>query len=435
MLAPVRTAVLSGAGRYADHALALDFRGGIYRSGGVVATDPARLPGYSFAQAGEEWDADANGIWRRFAADVPRIVPGIGYWARGAITNLAPWSLTTANWGATARAARVSGQASPVGAGDACLVTCDGIMGQHYDYSANAAFTSGVTYTSARLVKPVGATTRVQLFFPSVSGVFSNDAYANFLLVGAGAVTATGAAASGAFIRALANGWYLVGVSATASATVSGVPANGLAAIDSGTAARVPSVASADAWLTTAAAIHAGVLVPPIIATGAASASVAGADMRMSRPIPDGADWTIYAVVNLQSARGDNEVALTISDGSWNNYLFLGRNSGGLPNGGATSGGANQNIPSLNSATLQNGAGRMVVAMRRRAGAYALAARDSGGAVQIGAEAAGAMPTGLNRIEIGNRFGNMPVNSPVERVGWMPRALSDTELLNFMGAL
>lgn len=45
------------------------------------------------------------------------------------------------------------------------------------------------------------------------------------------------------------------------------------------------------------------------------------------------------------------------------------------------------------------------------------------------------MPTGLNRIEIGNRFGNMPVNSPVERVGWMPRALSDTELLNFMGAL
>lgn len=432
MLAPVRTAVLSGAGRYADHALALDFRGGIYRSGGIVTADPARLPGYSFAQAGEEWDADANGIWRRFAANVPRIVPGIGYWARGAITNLAPWSLATANWGATARAARVSGQASPVGAGDACLVTCDGTMGQHYDYSANAAFTSGVTYTSARLVKPVGATTRVQLFFSSVSGVFSNDAYANFLLVGAGAVTATGAAASGAFIRALADGWYLVGVSAAASATVSGVPANGLAAIDGGTAARVPSVASADAWLTTGAAIHAATLVPPVIATGAASASVAGADMRLSQPIPDGADWTLYAVADLRRAAGSVETLATVSNGSGTNSIQINRAASGALQAPVNATGGSNIAPQ--SGVTAAAAGRVAIAVRHAAGQWTAAAK-SGATVGIGAPVADALPTGLNRIDIGNRLGSNFADSPVERVGWMPRALSDTELLNFLGAL
>lgn len=82
----VRQVVL-GRSKFSGYELALDFKNGIYRSGNIITRDPSLLPGYSFAQAGSNYEIDANGQLVPFAANQPRILPGIGYRAYGALTN------------------------------------------------------------------------------------------------------------------------------------------------------------------------------------------------------------------------------------------------------------------------------------------------------------------------------------------------------------
>ena len=74
---------------YADHALALDFKNSQYRAGAAYSADPATLPGYAMVRSGAKSRFNAAGsLLTNAAANVPLIVPGEGYWAEAAYTNL-----------------------------------------------------------------------------------------------------------------------------------------------------------------------------------------------------------------------------------------------------------------------------------------------------------------------------------------------------------
>jgi hypothetical protein len=76
------------AAPYADHALALDFKNGAYRSAGLLTGDVTQLPGYSYTRSGPKSELNANGTPVPFAANVPGIMPGVGHWSRAALTNI-----------------------------------------------------------------------------------------------------------------------------------------------------------------------------------------------------------------------------------------------------------------------------------------------------------------------------------------------------------
>jgi hypothetical protein len=88
MMGGARTALLSTPAPYQDYALALDFKNGVYRVPQGLLSSLSLAPGYSYTRAGAKSELNAAGVPLPFAANVPGIVPGLGYWSRGALTNL-----------------------------------------------------------------------------------------------------------------------------------------------------------------------------------------------------------------------------------------------------------------------------------------------------------------------------------------------------------
>ena len=72
----------------AGFALYLDFKNSLYRSGATKTADVTTLPGYTYTRSGAKSELLSTGAPTAFAANVPGIVPTIGYWARAALTNL-----------------------------------------------------------------------------------------------------------------------------------------------------------------------------------------------------------------------------------------------------------------------------------------------------------------------------------------------------------
>lgn len=129
------------------------------------------------------------------------------------------------------------GQSDPAGGTAAYLVTANAgtlsIYSEPPSTASNVA--GGSTYTMSMFVK-AGTITRVQIL--TTSGATS--AYANFYLSGAGSVSASGGGATAPFITALANGWYRVGM--TFTATGSATSSVSIRPIQSGSEARATTL-------------------------------------------------------------------------------------------------------------------------------------------------------------------------------------------------
>lgn len=84
----VAEAALRAQPPFADHLLALDFRNRRYRQAPLSTGDLGTLAGYSYSRSGAKLELGSGGSLASFAANVPGIVPDIGYWSRAGLTNL-----------------------------------------------------------------------------------------------------------------------------------------------------------------------------------------------------------------------------------------------------------------------------------------------------------------------------------------------------------
>jgi hypothetical protein len=105
-MASARAAVM-GAGPYSGYALALDFKNGLYRDSGGIKPDLLSITGATYTRSGakKEEVAARDGSLLDFAANVPGVVPGEGFWLRNANTNLLLNSATLSTQSVTVTAA------------------------------------------------------------------------------------------------------------------------------------------------------------------------------------------------------------------------------------------------------------------------------------------------------------------------------------------
>jgi hypothetical protein len=418
----------SASAPYADHDVAWDFKNLIFRNGSLVRRDIWSMPGYSNVRSGSKIELSTTGSPLAYAAHMPGIVAGLGYWARPSLTNFVNNSntMSAAGWSGHF-AAKVAGQPDPITGSDAALITADGTNSAHWLDGPTVVFTSGTTYTASKLIKPTGGLLRAQLTLPA--SCFPATAYANFNLSGAGARVALGAGAINADIVPLSGGWFRVWITATATATAAAAtPVLGFITGDTDT--RLPVNTSSAAIYATGGQCVAGSLPGPIIVTTGAAATVGADDMRLSQPIPVDEDWIVYATAVLTTSAA-NQLLLAINDGTMNNRIALYSVGASLVAAVAVAGTVVVAGTAIGAAFTASG--RIVIGLRRRGGKYTAFAKNAAGQLGASGESAVlAFPSGLTRIEVGEQLAQVQANGPIEFIGFKRGTFSDTDMNNLL---
>lgn len=78
----------ASAGAYAAYALALDFQQAIYVNNGSAVGSLSNMPGYTYTRSGIKSELSSSGAILAYAANVPGVVPSVGYWPRASATNV-----------------------------------------------------------------------------------------------------------------------------------------------------------------------------------------------------------------------------------------------------------------------------------------------------------------------------------------------------------
>lgn len=412
---------------YPGYALALDFKNGIYRAGGLVTRDVTALAGYSYARSGAKAELDANGVPVSFASGVPGIVPGVGFWSRSAVTNVLLWSQQFDKWGATALSVIADQTVSPDGGLTADLLVPSTSSAEHFAVMSTGTTTAGQAITGSVFVKSAGYNYAVvDLYGTGTSG----DRYAVFDLT-AGTVTD---AASGvtAAITPGAHGFWRICV--TITPTVSGgagfylFPSTG-----STYAARVFAGDGTQGVYAWQAQLVAGTQPVPIIPTTSAAATVGADNLVVGEPITTDQDFAFLVTVNYPAAATANQVISEASDGSGSNRFTIYR-TGGSGQLAAYIAAANASVgPSSPSTAISIGRG--VALLRRRAGKWTLAGRDASGSVAIGTETGVTAFGSLSQLNVGGSVASSnPADNPIEFAGIRKGTFSDADLTAMLGA-
>jgi hypothetical protein len=261
-------------------------------------------PGASFTRASAATRFDANGLLVVEPADAPRFDcrwTGAGWSAAGlliepAATNLIARSTapTDPSW-VTTELVSSAGEADLSGGATAAKMTATPITAAHYESpGSSVSFVAGTTYCFSRYVRP-GSATRCQII--GTAAAFAANAYLDFLLTEAGSVSAN-SGFLGSWIEPLAGGWYRVAGAVVANASASGTNSSLIALIDSGGAARLPSIAGAGLnYVTTGAQTEIGARPSSLIVTGAGPGTRAADACSLpwgSVGVPDGARTIRY---------------------------------------------------------------------------------------------------------------------------------------------
>jgi hypothetical protein len=141
-----------GGNTYADYSFAFDAKNGAYRSGTQFASDPQYLTGYSYSRTISKYELSYSGSPLAYAANVPGIVPNVGYWARSATTNLL------------------------LGAGSATVLATQGVAVTAQDYTLSFIGTGTITLSGVSTAGPLvgtGAANRVSLTFTPTAGTLT----------------------------------------------------------------------------------------------------------------------------------------------------------------------------------------------------------------------------------------------------------------------
>ncbi|WP_237213204.1 phage head spike fiber domain-containing protein [Falsiroseomonas oryziterrae] len=237
----------------------------------------------------------------------------------------------SAGWTNSGVASAAAAAGPDGGASSAILATESTAAANHWSVPAAFAVTSGQPYATSVLVRP-GTCTALQIFWPStVAGL---EAWANFVLTGAGSLGSAGTAVPRRTIRQV-GAWYLCEMVATMTAAGSASPT--IAFLQSATDVRAPSFTGTGrtltlAWASCEQAASASTPVLPPAATPAASTR--GADL-VNVPLsalgipPNGACTLLWSGMLPQPAPTTAaQTILTLDDGT-NTNLYRVRNVAG----------------------------------------------------------------------------------------------------------
>ncbi len=236
-------------------------------------------------------------------------------------TNLIQWSqaFDNAAWGTFGLTVTADQAVAPDGTLTADLFNAGVANSTHGIASALFSTSNGTNYTASAMVRP-GTGRYFQLWFSSVG--FGGSVHANFDLL-TGTVGSVGLSVTGTSIRALANGYWLISVTAPATATVTNSASANLAVANSSAAGRNPSFTGAsETFYVWGAQMQSGVAAlsycPTAGAAATCSADVIASTGAMSAMLNS-------AIVSMYMQAGPTPAAAIFSlnspNGSTTSYL------------------------------------------------------------------------------------------------------------------
>ncbi len=286
----------------------------------------------------------------------------------------------------------------------------------------------GYTYTRSGAKSELGANGVPVAFAANEPGVVPGVGYwsraaATNALLNAGA--AASLATQSVTVTAVAHTLSFIGTGSVAlsgahTATLTGTGANNRVVLV------FTPTAAALTLTVTGSVTYAGLIAAdlpdggPIIPTTTAAATVGADNLEVAATLPDG-DFIIWAVVNLSGIPAANVAPFTYSTagfGAVGERLFPFINSAGTwaIASGISVGGVGQPFPPAILTVIGSGGGRAAVMVRRKYGIYSLAAKKTGGAVVIGADAAGSgLVPAITAVDVGSLHnGGLQLNGRVE---------------------
>lgn len=399
----VPTVLGGSAPFYPGATFAADFKTrGLYRLGSRLTRDITTLSGYSYTRSGSKYELGPSGIALPFDANAPGIVPGVGYFARQAWTNLVTNSAEAGSTG-TGSSLDLNVLTAPDGTLTGDKFTEDTGTSTHTrnSNSASASWVSGTTYALSAFILD-GTATMGQLTAQSTA--FSTTTWCNFDFTGSGAIGSKGANVSNEFIRRVSGGW-LVGYTAPATATAASQLF--FSFINSLSAGRSPSYTGTG--LTSGSWVWSGVAAshfPPVIVTPNGSSAATGADILAFTGLTLPSSYTLVAWTDMTSINSVTRNLFGVSDGTNNNRITIYRSSGNAGEVLRTIGGAQSTVDSFAGKT---GARTLKMAARVRSGTMRIACDNV-----LGAETAISIPAGMTVANFGvNPAAANPLNSPL----------------------
>lgn len=392
----------SGSGGAVDpsagYALYLPFSAAspTYRVGSSTYSPVTTLPGYSYTRSGAKSELNASGSPVAFAANVAGIVPGVGYWSRGALTNLMLQSqaFDDAGWNKLQATVTANSIAAPDGTTTADTLAEDTTTNTHLTYRS-------VTHTAAQHTTSIFAKMGTQRYISlRATKADATQAWLTADLQ-AGTVTSN-ASADAAYIINCGNGWYrCVLVYTPGASTTDVVVALSDVSTAPGTANTLGNSylgASKTAYIWQAQTIlgnhPAG---GPIIVTAGATASLGADVLAHTQTAPTDVDQVFFAKINHPAPTGIQYVA-NLHDGTDANRIILYLDAG-VPTCQISVASVSQHSATVAAITASQDT---ILVVRRLAGNWRFG-KVVAGVLTWAASAAGTFPTGMVNNAIGMR--------------------------------
>lgn len=409
-------------GLFAAYALALDFKNGVYKSSTGLASLSA-LPGYTYTRSGAKSEIASAGTIYPFAADVPGIVPGDGYWSRASLTNLVKYSddLANANW--------LKGNVSVT---SNALTTTNGLSLDRVEENTTVSGEHFVVPESVGAANHVAGLATVSFLFKADQRTLIRLAYFAFnnlsvvLNPPAGTYTVVaGGVAPVVSFKALGEGVYRCSVTDTASAATARPT---LTLVSTGTTTIYPGSVGAGAYLGHVQAV-AGTQPGPIIVTEGATATVGADNLGASCALAD-EDFLVLAIGTVKQIGAQGDLA-DFNNGSTDRVvLFV--TSGGEARLYALTGGSGTSYASAVNFVAGD---RIAIAGFRRSGGFGFAVKKNSSAPVLVAPAAKAMPSVVSLKVGASQTGSAEhFNNPIEFVGVRRGTFSDADITAILAA-
>lgn len=382
-------------------AWAADFKNGWYRNGGILTRDPLLLPGATYARTGAKAELRANGSAMLFASGAPSIVPGVGYFARPAITN------KCAN--RNANPVDLTGMTKS-GDAAATLTVVD-------DTAAIAAAGLSEVCTSGKVYK-IDNSAGTGVANVSVAGVTGN----------------TNTHHSSAYVRG-GTGSFGMGTGGSFTAAIplagsAGYVRQGLSYAPLATNTFLIRANAGQVIYFVLNQLVEGSLPGAIILTTGAAGNVTADVLAFPTPVANDEDFAFCGRMKLTSIPATNQILGEISNGSSNERILIYKGSGTSVVTGVNSGGGS--IWSSSVAPFADGP--LAILARRMAGKWSGATRV-GSTVTVGGETLAGFPAGLSMVRVGsNAAGSSQANSPIEFVGIRKGTFSDADVTALLAA-
>lgn len=342
-----------------------------------------------------------------------------GLLIEGSSTNLVTYSEDSTQWTVNNHGSTANAAIAPDGTLTASLMVPNSIVANRYFYANNCTYASGTTYTGSVYVKAAG-NNFCQLVFPSTT--FGLNAYANYTLSGAGAVSA-GSSATGT-IEAVGNGFYRVSLTATATASTTDATVI-VTDIDSAADARFPATTGNDydGLIVWGFQTEANSFASSYIKSNSGSATTRAADSASVATAEFGyTGGPVSGVVDAVNIGTANYPTFaTITDSTGNQRVML--------QGGLTSAQV-ETIVKSDGATVASPQSTLNTTASKvgfRSDTNNFASVVNGGTVST--DTSGPIPASASTLHIGqNQNSQYQVNGNIKRIALYGEALSDTNL-------